>query len=90
MRKLIPPEGPKYHRLRDFLRNLPSSAAQLELHFGQVIGIIFNELPKFAYLHRAWWANDSKHVQGAAWLAAGWETSDVKLEERRILFIRNR
>lgn len=43
-------------------------------------------LPPSAFRHRPWWANDARHVQAAAWMAAGWRTEAVDLDRRQVTF----
>ena len=45
-------------------------------------------LPQSAYVHAAWWANenDGRHVQAAAWMAAGYLVREVNLAQQRVTF----
>lgn len=88
--RLVSPGGPKYLPLTNYLTGQPPSVERLELDFAQVIIIIRDELPKSAWLYRSWWANDPTHNQAKAWLDAGWETANVRMEERLLTFVRRR
>jgi hypothetical protein len=88
--RLVPPGGPKYQRLRNHLAGQLATVTRIEMSFGWVIVIISDQLPKSAWLHRAWWANDPTHIQAKAWLEAGWETTNVRMEERMLTFVRRR
>ena len=53
------------------------------------IGNLGIDLPKSAYDHRAWWANDrtTEHrPMRDAWLDAGWETEDVDMQGQTLTF----
>ncbi len=57
-----------------------------ETTFDEIEGIISDSLPKSAFVHRAWWANDPTHAQAAAWLSVGWHTSGVDLAKKLVIF----
>lgn len=78
----------KYSPLGDYLRNqhhrpeVPLSFAEIE----QITGV---KLPTKAQLHRAWWSNNpSNNVMTKVWLEAGYETSQVDMSARKLLFRR--
>ena len=85
---MIPPPGPKYLRLKKFLANQTQSVQEIELGFGNLMGIVLDVLPKSAYLYRAWWANDRTHIQARAWLDAGWKVKVLRMEDRYVTFAR--
>lgn len=60
--------------------------------FADVERIIRRNLPKSAYTHRPWWANQKAdgHSQARAWQDAGWETCDVDLGHRTVRFERRK
>jgi hypothetical protein len=76
----------KYDPLRNHLRR----RARVPWHasFEDVEHVLGAELPQSARLYLAWWANGEAgaHVQALAWSAAGWETSDVDLQRKRVVF----
>jgi len=72
----------KYDPLRDHLarrRRVP-----LRMTFDQVADLV-GPLPQSAFVHRAWWANDTK-VQSIAWRSAGWRVDAVDQTAREVLF----
>lgn len=80
---------PKYEPLTRYLISQPGQ--EHALTFAQVEAIIVGRLPPSAYKHRAWWSNNSLgHVMAQAWVNAGWETSNVDMEGRKLVFRRNR
>ena len=80
---------PKYEPLARYLKDLPGQ--EHPLSFEQVEEIIAGRLPPSAYKHRAWWSNNPRgHVMAQAWVSAGWESSDVDMEGRKLLFRRRR
>ena len=79
----------KYEPLARYLENQPGQ--EHSLTFAQVEAIIVGRLPPSAYKHRAWWSNNPQgHVMAQAWVMAGWETSEVDMERRKLVFRRIR
>jgi plasmid stability protein len=79
----------KYEPLTRYLISQPGQ--EHALTFAQVEAIIVGRLPPSAYKHRAWWSNNPQgHVMAQAWGNAGWETSDVDMEGRKLVFRRIR
>ena len=74
----------KYDPLTTALRRRSSP---WDASFADLDALLDGGLPPSAYRYPAWWANDNSHVQGAAWLAAGWETTGVDLASRRVMFV---
>ncbi len=71
----------KYQPLEIFLKNVPREKALISLSFVRIEEIIVAALPKSAFTHRPWWANqkDSKnHPQANAWLSAGFQVQSVQ------------
>ena len=71
-------------------RRLLSATGEMHpLTFEQVENIIGAKLPPSAYKYRAWWSNNPQgHVMARAWVNAGWESSDVDMEGRKLVFRR--
>jgi hypothetical protein len=77
----------KYEPLGQFLRN--QSAAEIELSFRDIERITGVKLPPKAQHHRAWWSNNpSNNVMTKVWLAAGFESAQVDIAGRRLVFRR--
>lgn len=76
----------KYNPLRDYL--ISYRAAQLQLAFEQIEGIIGCPLETSAYTLKSWWDNDRQRPQAFAWLEAGWQVYDVNLSQRIVIFRR--
>mgnify|MGYP001035417328 CR=1 FL=1 len=78
----------KYEPLARFLesRNDDSWIAT----FGQIEARLGFSLPKSAHEYRAWWSNQQGpgHSQKEGWQAAGWETTDVDLDQGVVRFER--
>ena len=55
--------------------------------FGQIEAILGFRLPDSAHLYPAWWSNGGRS-QALAWLAAGWRTRSIDLEEETLVFER--
>lgn len=75
-----------------FMRHLLSRRRghdSLVLDFISIAQVIGATLPMSARAHRAWWANDSTHVQATAWLAAGWQTTEVDMRPQKVEFVRS-
>ena len=76
----------KYEPLRDYLNTRPASTEEVRLTFDEVADMV-GKLPKSAWQHQAWWANDtSVHVQAAAWLEAGWKVHSFSQREEWVIF----
>jgi hypothetical protein len=57
--------------------------------FSQIEHLIGGKLPPSAFRHRPWWANEvSGHVHAKAWLDAGYETEQVDMKRRELVFKR--
>ena len=81
----------KYHKLYSHLCNL--SKQEWPTSFRKVEAIVGFGLPKSAYIHRAWWANETSeasHTHSLAWRAAGWKTAEVDMKAQSLLFRRIR
>ena len=78
----------KYVPLYWHLTTFPSQ--EWPTTFKHVESILEFQLPNAARKWPAWWANDPTHVEARAWLAAGWETSDVDMQSERVTFKRVR
>lgn len=79
----------KYEGIATFLQTLPQHVDNVEVSFEEFESIIEAELPRTAYEHRSWWANDSVgHVQSRQWLEVGWRVSSVNISQKRATFSR--
>jgi hypothetical protein len=79
----------KYEPLTDFLKAQKLDTCPLS--FGEIERILGAELPPSSKTHRAWWSNNpSNNVMTKAWLAAGWETEQVDMNARKLVFVRKR
>src|SRR5579863_999015 len=68
-----------------------STAARVPMTFRDVEKIIGRKLPASAYRHRPWWANEARgHSHAKAWLEAGYETEQVDMAGRKLVFARSR
>ena len=76
----------KYDALAEHLRKLPGPA--VEMTFADVEKVV-GELPMAARTYRAWWSNNNSFTHARnGWLAAGWKTAKVSMENRRLTFVR--
>jgi len=76
----------KYDELAKYLKKQDQD--MLRLTFDEVAAII-GDLPQGAYDHRAWWANSASQNHAInGWLNAGWETSQVDMDKKELVFIR--
>ncbi|HXZ67716.1 MAG TPA: hypothetical protein VEH07_03920 [Alphaproteobacteria bacterium] len=77
----------KYEPLGQFLGR--QKVSRVPMTFEQVEKIIGAKLPRSAYKHRPWWANDATgHAHAKAWLEAGFHTEQVDMEARKFVFKR--
>ena len=76
----------KYEPLRQFLEG--QGLQQIRVSFADVERILGFKLPA-SQNHRAWWSNNpNNNVMTKAWLAAGYETEQVDLQAKRLVFRR--
>lgn len=77
----------KYTPLGDYLRR--QSLSDVPMTFSQIEQVIGTELPPSSRVHRAWWSNNpSNSVMTKEWLDAGFESEQVDMEERKLVFRR--
>jgi hypothetical protein len=76
----------KYTPLRDYLTSY--LASQLTLSLEHIEHILDSKLEAAAYAFKSWWENDRKNPQAIAWLEAGWEVSDIDLQQKVVVFRR--
>ena len=77
----------KYEPLGAFLRN--QRAQEVPLTFREIEKITGAKLPPKAQHHRAWWSNNAaNNVMTKVWLDAGFESAQVDMEARKLVFRR--
>lgn len=77
----------KYEPLGQFLAG--SKNAVVELTFAEIERIIGAKLPTSAYEYPAFWSNNpTGHVNARAWVDAGFESEQVDIHHRRVVFRR--
>jgi len=77
----------KYEPLGAFLRGQRSE--EVPLTFNEIEKITGVKLPPKAQHHRAWWSNNaSNNVMTKVWLDAGFESAQVDMEARKLVFRR--
>jgi hypothetical protein len=75
----------KYTPLRDFLTHQVKN--EVRMGFNEVEKILGAPLPRSAYEHQAWWANNPEgHSHCRSWHDAGWRTEGLSLTGRSIVF----
>jgi len=77
----------KYSPLGDFLR--AQHASLVPMTFEEIEDVAGVKLPPKAQHHRAWWSNNpSNNVMTKVWLDAGYETEQVDMAARKLVFRR--
>jgi hypothetical protein len=77
----------KYEPLGAFLRN--QRTQEVPLTFSEIEKITGVKLPPKAQHHRAWWSNNSaNNVMTKVWLEAGYESTQVDMSARKLVFRR--
>ncbi len=77
----------KYEPLGDFLRE--QRVQEVPLTFGEIEKITGAKLPPKAQHQRAWWSNNpSNNVMTKVWLDAGYESTQVDMSARKLVFRR--
>ena len=75
----------KYAPLESHLRD--SGRAQVPMTFREIEHVIGTPLPPAAFRHRALWSNNPGNwVMTKAWLAAGYETEKVDMQNGTLVF----
>lgn len=66
-----------------------SGSTRVPMTFAQVEAVAGHKLPRSAYRHRPWWANEERgHSHAKAWLRAGYETEQVDMAGKKLVFRR--
>jgi hypothetical protein len=77
----------KYQPLGAFLRS--QRTQEVPLTFREIEKITGAKLPPKAQHHRAWWSNNAaNNVMTKVWLDAGFESAQVDMEARKLVFRR--
>lgn len=62
---------------------------EVPMRFSEIERVLDAKLPRSAYVHRPWWANEARgHVHAKAWLDAGYETAQVDMAGKKLVFRR--
>jgi PHD/YefM family antitoxin component YafN of YafNO toxin-antitoxin module len=79
----------KYEALGEFLKR--QSNQRVTMSFAEIERIIGAKLPPSARKHRPWWSNNpTNSAMTQIWLAAGYESEQVDMAARRLVFRRVR
>lgn len=77
----------KYGGLGRYLREQRRETIPLSL--AEIERILETELPASAYRHRSWWSNNAENnVATGEWLNAGYQTEQVDLQHKKVVFRR--
>ena len=75
----------KYTPFGEFLRK--QKARDVRLTFDEIEKIIGAKLPRSSRQYRAWWSNNPHNsVLTQVWLDAGFQTEDVDMKGRKLVF----
>lgn len=74
----------KYMPLYTHLKH--QTGDRIHMTFSDIERIISEALPKSASKYREWWANDRTHSHAHAWMNAGYNTAEVNMSGRRLVF----
>jgi hypothetical protein len=75
----------KYEPLGKFLRQQGKELVAMK--FEDIERILGSKLPESSRQHRAWWSNNpNNNVMTKVWLDAGFQTEQVDIEGRRLVF----
>ena len=79
----------KYSPLADYLKR--QTRERVPMTFAEVERITGTKLPASALKHRPWWSNNPDNsVMTKVWLAAGFESEQVDMAKRKLVFRRVR
>lgn len=79
----------KYSALGDYLKRQRSE--RVAMTFAEIEKVIGAKLPPSAHKHRPWWSNNPRNsVMTKVWLDAGFESEQVDMPARKLVFHRVR
>jgi hypothetical protein len=79
----------KYSALGDYLKR--QHGERVPMTFGDIEKITGTKLPASAHKHRPWWSNNPDNsVMTKIWLDAGFESEQVNIAARKLVFRRVR
>jgi len=79
----------KYSALGDYLRS--QRTERVPMTFGDIERITGSKLPPSARKHRPWWSNNAQNsVLTKVWLEAGFQSEQVDMQGRKLVFRRVR
>ena len=84
----LPSGSKKYRFLSDYLSE--SNQARVKLTYAEIEDILKFKLPNSAATHRAFWANTTSHSIALSWLSVDYSVVEVNLENKYIVFEKNR
>ena len=71
------------------LHLLAQRGSRVAMSFAEVERVLGTKLPRSACAHRAWWSNNpTNNMMTKAWLEAGFQSEQVDLEGRKLVFRR--
>ncbi len=78
----------KYQRLTEYLKGVDQ--AEVNMTFAAIEAVLGTKLPRSAYEHQAWWANEEggSHVQAKSWLGAGYGVRHLNRKTETVMFVR--
>ena len=77
----------KYDGLGDHLRK--QTFSEVPMTFAEIEKVTGTKLPPKAQHNRAWWSNNpSNNVMTKVWLSAGYQTAQVDIAARKLMFKR--
>lgn len=80
--------GKKYRYLADYLHSSVNDSVRLS--FNEIERILNDSLPGSAYKHKAFWANTDSHSIALSWLSVGYQTIEVNMDEKYVVFEKQR
>lgn len=79
----------KYEPLGEFLKSQRTD--RVPMSFAEIERVTGTKLPASAQKHRPWWSNNAKNsVMTKVWLEAGFESEQVDMAGRKLVFRRVR
>lgn len=77
----------KYQALGDYLRK--QRTERVPMSFADIERVVDAKLPPSARKHRPWWSNNARNsVMTRVWLDAGFESEQVDMAARKLVFRR--
>lgn len=79
----------RYIRLAAYLAAQPPDVDEVVLTLSEIGEVVGESLPANSRFP-SWWKNDDRRMHSRAWLTAGWEVRELRVDDPSVVFIRRK